>query len=88
MPPPSSKWPELATLAETLGTSQDCVLNAHVNAKALYRHLQINKDIQIPATITQFIQNIIKATDYLLKNPLRADWRTSIGKLEGQIIKL
>jgi hypothetical protein len=88
MPPPLSKWPELATSVETLGTSQDCILNVHVDAKTLYRHLEANKDLRIPAIITRFIQNTMKATDYLLRNPLGADWRTSIGKLEDQIIEI
>jgi hypothetical protein len=87
MPPPSSKWPELTTSAEISGTTQDCILNTHVNATALYRHLKAN-EIQVPAPIVQFLQNAAKATDYALRNPLGADWRTAVSELRAEIIDL
>jgi hypothetical protein len=87
MPPPSLKWPELTTSAEISGTTQDCILNTHIDATTLYRHLKANK-IQVPTPIIQFLQNAAKATDFALRNPLGADWRTAVSELKAEIIDL
>jgi hypothetical protein len=73
MAPPSSKWPELATLAEISGTSHDCIMNTHVDATALYCHIRANENLRVPGPIIQFLQNAAKATNYTLQHPLGAD---------------
>jgi hypothetical protein len=73
MAPPLLKWPKLATSAEISGTSHDCIINTHVNATALYRHIRANKNLRVPGLIIQFLQNAAKATNYALQHPLGAD---------------
>jgi hypothetical protein len=73
MPPPSLKWPELATLVEISGTTHNYIMATNVNATALYHHIKANKSLRVPGLIIHFLQNATKAMDYALQHPLGAD---------------
>jgi hypothetical protein len=88
MAPLSSKWPELATSGEISGTSHDCIMNTHVDATALYRHIKANDNLRVPTPIVQFLQNAARATDHALRHPLGMDWKASIHELKTEILDL
>jgi hypothetical protein len=48
---PLLKWPELATSVEISGTSHDYIMNTHVNATVLYRHIKVNDNLRVPILI-------------------------------------